>query len=225
MPGRVRAGVVPVLGGLHEARRATLTCSDGSHTTAPTFDFYLLTDGPLSADPTGVTFAKCLSGWPYTGFASGTATENALHDGERVRLFHLVPGRYQVCANPGNLTRFSTQGLLCRDVLVTPGAEETVTFDDKKEWADAPDSLEIPRRRHSVCCGPAQDSSCTVRATFAKRTSFHHSASVRSRTPPWVGGRLHGCSRNPVDPRNAKKVAPGSAGRWNGGPAPNAKGC
>jgi len=55
------------------------TCNDGSHTTAPTFDFCLLTDGPLGTDPIGVTFSKCLTGWGYTGFASGTATENALH--------------------------------------------------------------------------------------------------------------------------------------------------
>ncbi|NOZ95737.1 MAG: hypothetical protein GXP47_13515, partial [Acidobacteria bacterium] len=56
-----------------------VVCNDGSHLDAPSFDFYALTDGPLSSDPTGVYFSKCLSGWPYRGFVSGTATESAAH--------------------------------------------------------------------------------------------------------------------------------------------------
>ncbi len=57
-----------------------VTCSDGFHTTAPTFDFYALTDGPLSASPTGVAFSKCLTGLLADGgYVSGNATESALH--------------------------------------------------------------------------------------------------------------------------------------------------
>jgi len=57
----------------------------------------------------------------------------SFQEGNRVRLAHLAPGRYRVCANPGSAIRMSPRGLSCRDVFVTPGSEETVNFDDSKE--------------------------------------------------------------------------------------------
>ncbi len=57
----------------------------------------------------------------------------SIQQGGRVRLVHLAPGRYRVCANPGTPLAVSTAGLRCRDVVVVPSAEETVAFDERKE--------------------------------------------------------------------------------------------
>jgi len=55
-------------------------CSDGSHVSSGAFEFYALSDGPLSSsDPTGVYFSQCLSGWTDNGFVSGSVTYSAAH--------------------------------------------------------------------------------------------------------------------------------------------------